>query len=63
MHVLIRHMASHMSTCMGFDLCINEEGGGGGGGGGGGWEVHNQFVEGEKRKGNKRKEGNERKGK
>ena len=35
MHVLIRHMASHMSTCMGFDLCINEEGGGGGGGVGG----------------------------
>ena len=33
-HVLIRHMASHASTCMGFDLCINRGGGGGGGGGG-----------------------------
>ena len=50
MHVLIRHMASHVSSCMGFDLCIN-----------GG--VHNQFIEGEKRKGKKRKGGNERKGK
>ena len=28
--------ASHVSTCMGFDLCKNGGGGGGGGGEGGG---------------------------
>ena len=33
MHVLTRHMGSHVSTCMSFELCI--KGGGGGGGGGG----------------------------
>ena len=25
MHVFTRHMASYVSTCMGFDLCINGE--------------------------------------
>ena len=25
MHVFTIHMASHVSTCMGFDLCINGE--------------------------------------
>ena len=26
MHVLLRHIASHVSTCKGFELCINRGG-------------------------------------
>ena len=47
-HVFTRHMASHVSTCMGFDLCINRG-------------VHNQFVEGETMKGKKKKGKGEKK--
>ena len=52
MHVLLRHMASHVSTCKGFELCINRG-------------VHNQFMAEENRrkgeKGERRKERKENK--